>query len=394
MGRSTKLSVGVNVILLGVVSFITDTSSEMAMPVLPMFIQALAPAGIAALAVGLVGGLGGLVANVLKVLSGYWSDRLGVRKPLVASGYLSSAVAKLFIPFSTTWHHVLVLKPVERVGKGLRTAPRDALIAESAPEEIRGKAFGLHRALDTSGAILGSTLALLLTLMGVGIREILVISAVVAFLALPPLYFVREVRSKPRRSGFIAGFGELSPAFRRYVLVASVFALADFTYMLFILRAREALVGVVPKVWVNAIPILLYVLFNVSYALLSIPSGVLSDKIGRRRVLTVGYLIFALTCLGFTLGCAVPLLVALFILYGVSKAFVDGTQRAYASDLAPPDLKGMALGTFHTVTGFATLLAGVIAGALWTALGANAAFAYGCVLAFLSAVLMEAATTR
>ena len=387
-----RASVGLNVILLGITSLLTDTSSEIAMPILPIFISMLAPAGMAAMAVGLVGGLGDSVANLLKVPSGYWSDRIGRRKPLVALGYFSSAVAKLFMPLATAWHHLLVLRPLERVGKGIRTAPRDALVAESAPQEVRGKAFGIHRAMDTTGAIAGSATALLLVLAGIGIREILIISAAIAFIALIPIYFVRDVRSKPKETGLIAGFGQLSKPFKKYILITAIFALSDFTYMLFILKAREALTGVVQGVWVNAIPILLYVLFNVSYAALSVPSGTLSDRIGRRRVLVMGYLVYAATCLGFSAWQAIPLMALLFLLYGVSKALVDGTQRAYASDLAPPELKGTALGTFHTTTGFATLFAGVVAGALWTGLGASATFLYGFALALASALLMAAFT--
>jgi MFS family permease len=172
-------------LLLGLTSFLTDTSSEMIMPILPFFISALGGTG---LVVGLIGGLEESVSSILKVIAGYWSDKTGKRKMFVSSGYLASAVSKIFLAFSTIWQHVLILKPIERVGKGLRTAPRDAIIADYTEKDVRGKAFGLHRTLDTGGAILGSTLALILFwFMELEFNAIIFVGALMAFSALIPL---------------------------------------------------------------------------------------------------------------------------------------------------------------------------------------------------------------
>ena len=375
-----------NVILLGLVSFITDVSSEMIHPLLPEFIRVL---GGTALIVSLVGSLGDFVQNVLKAPSGYLSDRVGRRKALAAAGYAISATSKLFMPFATL-PQIMVLRASERAGKGVRTAPRDALIAESGGK--RGRAFGIHRALDTLGAIIGSSLAFaFLLLAGWGIKEVMICGAIIAFLALIPFVFVKEVARRPgepsrwRRP-------DLPSDLKRFIVASSLFGLSNITYMLFLLFA---LMFVEPPFGLShlAFATALYVLFNVFYAGLSLPSGVLSDKIGRKKVISLGYLVFALTCLLFSvreLSASVPILVGLFSLYGTSKALIDGTQRAYASDLAPEEGKGYALGVFHTATGLANLACGFIAGYLWLLLGPTWTFVYASVLSAISAVLLMA----
>ena len=188
--------ISANILLLGVVSFLNDLSSEMFAPILPMFITSLGGAG---LIVGLIGGLQDSIASILKVLSGYWSDRVGRRKIFVFSGYLTSAIFKLLLAFSRIWQHILLFVSFERVGKGLRTAPRDAIIADSMPE-ARGKGFGIHRALDTLGAILGGIMALVLYwFLEFGFTSIIFIAAIIAFISLSPLYFVKEVKREPQK---------------------------------------------------------------------------------------------------------------------------------------------------------------------------------------------------
>ena len=383
------LGVSLNVLLLGLVSFITDVSSEMIHPVLPKFVEAL---WASALAVGLVGGIGDLTQNVLKAPAGYLSDRVRRRKALTAAGYAISAFSKIAMPFSTSWTQLAVIRAVERTGKGVRTAPRDALIAESGGK--RGKAFGLHRALDTSGAVLGSLIALLLLLHGWLVREVMLLGALIAFLALIPLVPVRETLG-PRREGK-RGSSWTRPALPRnlkaFVFVASLFGLANMTYMLFlfyVLKFMSPPPGLTRLTFAAA----LYVLFNIVYALLSLPSGVLSDRIGRRKVIALGYLVFALTCLGFTntgLASSIPVAIGLFCLYGASRALVDGTQRAYASDLAPAEGRGYALGVFHTCVGLASLASGAIVGLLWDLVGVAWAFSFATALSALSALLLLA----
>ena len=375
-----------NVLLLSIVSFLTDMSSEMILPILPLFLVTIGGTGII---LGLVGGLGDSVASILKVFSGYFSDKLGKRKTLVYAGYQTSAVSKLFFAFATIWQHLLILRPIERLGKGIRTAPRDALIVESVRE--RGKGFGIHRAFDTAGAIIGSILALFFVIFySLGFRTIFLIAGGVAFLALVPLIFLRETKSRPisKTISLHISFKETPRSLKIFIIIATLFALGNFSYFFFILRAQQffpaeselAIIG----------PLFLYVLLNVVYAAFCIPLGILSDKIGRKKVLIAGYALFGFVCLGFTqLYSSLVYLIILFMLYGLVYALVDANQRAFVSDLASEDLKGTALGTFHTAIGIALLPGSIIAGFLWDFIDPYATFLYGALLAFLAVALFS-----
>ncbi|MFX0097036.1 MAG: MFS transporter [Candidatus Hodarchaeota archaeon] len=382
MKKGFLRGLGINIILLGIASFITDVSSDMIQPILPLFIIAIGGAG---LAVGLIGGLGDSIAGVLKIISGYLSDKTGRRKPFVVAGYGSSSVSKLFFPASSTWVHMLALRPVERIGKGLRTAPRDAIIADSAAQEIRGKAFGFHRTLDSAGAILGSSIALVLYwFLGWDFAPILLVAGVIAFLALVPLVFVREIRREPRPTALSISLRALPGHLRFFILVATLFALGNFTYMFFVLKVWDIL----PAETVTIIVILLYIWFNVVYTVFSIPIGMISDKIGRKTILFLGYVLFAITCLAIILPSSLELLIIVFAFYGLVNALIEGTQRALASDLVGSELRGTALGTFHTAISLATLPAGIFAGLLWEFIDPVATFIYGAILALLSAMLL------
>ena len=381
MQSSTYLKgISINILLLGIVSFLNDLSSEMIMPILPMFITALGGTGMA---IGLIGGIRDSLSSLLKVFCGYWSDKTGKRKVFVFSGYLTSSVFKLLLSFSQVWPQVLVFSGLERVGKGLRTAPRDAIIADSMPKK-RGKGFGVHRALDTSGAILGSVVVFLLFwFLGLGFKTIILIAALLAFLSLIPLHFVKERKKAPQQINLKIGLGTLPGSLKLFIAVSSLFSMANFSYMFFILRAKEYFTG---KLSVG-VPILLYVLFNIFYAAFAIPFGTLSDRIGRRRVIVLGYLLFSLTSLGFALFKSLPAFVVLFALYGLAYAIVDGNQRAYVADLSSERLRGTALGTFHTATGLAALPASLLAGLLWQRVSPEATFVYGSAVGIVSVAL-------
>ncbi|HHD92171.1 MAG TPA: MFS transporter, partial [Candidatus Portnoybacteria bacterium] len=229
-----------NVILLGIVSFLNDLSSEMIMPILPMFITALGGAGFA---VGLIGGLRDSISSILKVLAGYWSDKTGRRKIFVFSGYLTSAIFKFLLSLSAIWQQILVFASLERVGKGLRTAPRDAIIADSMPEN-RGRGFGIHRAMDTSGAIAGSIVTLILIwFFSLKFKPIILTASILALLSLIPLHFVREKKNKPQDISLKIGLKRLSHPLRLFILISSLFALANFSYMFFILQAKSLFTG-------------------------------------------------------------------------------------------------------------------------------------------------------
>jgi len=375
--------VSANVLLLGVVSFLNDLSSEMIMPILPMFITAL---GGAVWIVGLIGGLQDSISSILKVLSGYWSDRIGRRKIFVSSGYLTSAGFKLLLSFSTIWQHILIFTSFERVGKGLRTAPRDAIIADSMPD-ARGKGFGIHRALDTAGAISGGIAALIFYwFFGFGFGLIIFIAAIVAFISLFPLYFVKEGKRERQEIRLQISLKKLPKRLKLYILVATVFALANFTYMLFIYKALDTFTLTEVKEPI-ALAILLYVLFNIFYAVLAIPFGTLSDRIGREKVLIFGYFLFSVICLGFAFSNSLADFLVLFPLYGVVYAMVDGNQRAFVSDLSTEELRATALGSFHTIIGLVALPASLTAGILWQTISPNATFIYGSVISFIAVIL-------
>ncbi len=369
-----------NIYLLGLVSLLNDASSEIIQPILPLFISSLGGGG---LAVGLIGGLSDGLPTLFKVLSGLWSDRLGKRKSLVAAGYGLSAVGKLLLALAATWQQVFVFKTLERSGKGIRSAPRDAIIAESVPRAGRGKGFGIHRALDSLGAVIGSVLAYLLWKGGMDFRMIFIVAGIVAFVALLPLIPVKESFKSPSHC-LRPGFSSLSPDLGRFVAIASLFALGNFSYMFFILRAQEFFSG---KMAIGA-PLLLYVLFNLVYTLFSIPSGSWSDRVGRKKVLTVGYSLFALVSLGFAFVSSVPVLVLLFAFYGLVFAIVDGAERAFVSDLCRADVRGTGLGVYYGAVGISAIASGVVAGALWQYLNAEATFLFGAIAAFMASILL------
>jgi len=364
MRKKFLQGISANVILLGLVSFINDASSDMIFAVLPIFIVSLGGMG---LAVGLIGGLADTVSGILKVFSGYWSDKTGKRKPFIFWGYFTSSITKILFPFARIWQNLAVLIPVERVGKGLRSAPRDAVIAGSTSPEMRGRAFGIHRALDTSGAFIGAAGAFVLFwIFKLELKSIILIAAIISFFAIIPIFFIKEKRvSLQRNLSFKISLKNLPLNFKRYVLAATIFSLSTFTYMFFILKSKAVFDNLFSPRLAVAIPILLYVYFNFIYALSSVPAGIISDKIGRKKTLVLGYLVYSFTCIGFSLANSLSAFIVLFAVYGISFGLIEGNQRAFASDFVAGDLSGTALGTLHTCVTLANLPAGIIAGLLW-----------------------------
>ncbi len=372
-----------NIWLLGATSFLTDLSSEMIMPLLPLFLSSLGGGGML---IGIIGGLGDSIASLFKVFSGYMSDKTGKRKLYVFFGYSLSSFAKLLFAFaSSAWDFVL-LRPLERFGKGIRTAPRDAIIAESTIKEKRGKGFGIHRALDNFGAVVGSIIALLLvTTYTFTFQSVFLVAAIVSFTALIPLMWIKEKHIKPKRYTSIKiGFSKLSDNLKLFIFVSSLFALANFTYMFYILRAQDV-VGVQFGI---AMPMVLYIIMNVTETIFSTPAGMLSDKIGRVNVLLIGYGVFAIMSLGFFIVSSFILLIPLFVVYGIALSFVDATERALVSDLAHKDYRATAIGTYHTATGLAMLPAGMIAGALWQFVSPDATFIYSASVSFIAFIML------
>jgi len=368
-----------NVFVLGLVSLCTDASSEMIYPLIPLFLLGTLRAPVAVL--GVIEGLAEATASVLKGVSGWVSDRVGRRRPLVIAGYGLAAVTKPLLALALGWPLVLTARVLDRFGKGLRGSPRDALIADSTDPAFRGRAFGFHRSADQAGAVIGPLLALpLLALFHENYRALFTVAFLPAALGVIALTAVRETGRRPAPGAPPAGFRlrDAAPAFRRFLGVTLLFALGNSSDTFLILRARQ--------LGLEAHEImLLYAAFNLTYALSAYPAGVLSDRIGRKRVLVSGFGVFALVYFGFGLAAGRAAVWPLFLVYGLYQGLTDGTARAFVVDLVGPAHRATALGFYATATGLAAFPASLFAGLLWQRLGPAAPFYYGALTAALAA---------
>ena len=364
---------------LGLVSLLTDVSSEMIYPLLPAFLTGTLRAGPAFL--GVVEGLAETVAAFVKLGAGRLSDRLSRRKPLVVAGYSLSSLVRPLVALAAAPVHVLIVRLLDRVGKGVRSAPRDALLTEVTAAADRGRAFGFQRAMDHAGAALGPILASGVLLFTGELRVVFALAAVPAALAV--LALVRGVREEPRGSGVTpvatAASAPLEPALVRYLVVLAVFTLGNSSDAFLLLRAQQAGVplALVPLLWT---------LHHLVKAGAGTWGGALSDRVGRRRVILLGWGIYALAYAGFAVAASPLAIVALFTLYGLFHALTEGAERALVADLAGEATRGRAFGLFHAVTGAALLPASLITGVLWQRLGAPVALGTGAALAALAAL--------
>jgi MFS family permease len=375
-----------SVIALGWVSFLTDVSSDMIYPLLPAFLTKTLGAGPSA--VGLIEGVAETTASLTKIGSGIWSDRTRRRKPIVVLGYVIAAVARPLVAFARLWSQVLAIRFTDRVGKGIRTSPRDALLADIVPSDRRGRAFGLQRAMDNAGAVVGPLLAaLLLKLEFVDERGVFLLAAVPGFAAI--LVLLLAVPNTPRRSEGASAVavpaGKLPARFWRVIAIFAFFTLANSTDAFLLLRAQDAGVAL----W--QLP-LLWSFFHAVKTATGVPGGALADRAGRIPAITLGWLVYCLAYAGFAFVSRPLAVWALFAFYALFFGLTEGSERAFVADLVPERLRGRAYGTFHAAIGLTALPASVIFGLLWKRFGARTAFLTGAAVALAAAVALWTAT--
>lgn len=395
-GRSALGGLPRNVWVVTATSFLTDVSSEMLASLVPLYLRNVLGASTAV--VGLVEGVAEATAGLLKVVSGWLSDRVGRRKGLAVAGYTLSTAARPFLMVANSWGSVLAVRFADRLGKGIRGAPRDALVADSTAPSQRGLAFGVHRAGDTAGAVVGLLVALAVVwaserdarlLSRPAFRTLVVLGTAPAALAVAVLALgAREVlttgapRAAPRLTLL-----PFDARFRRFVAVVVLFSLGNSSDAFLVLRAQAAGLPVVGVVG-------MMITFNVIYAAASGPLGSLSDRIGRRRIIIAGWLVYAAIYLGFARVTTGAQAWALMAVYGLYYAATEGVARAYVADLVPAGLRGTAFGVFNAAVGIAALPASLIAGVLWQGVGPwpgfgpSAPFLFGSLTALLASLLL------
>ncbi|HEY7802493.1 MAG TPA: MFS transporter [Dehalococcoidia bacterium] len=383
LAKPAVAGVSRNVIVLGFVSLFADVSSEMVYPIIPLFLRTTLGAPV--LAVGVIEGVAESTASVLNFIFGWLSDKFSRRLPFTFFGYSMTAIAKPGLAAATIWPFVLLARFVDRAGKGVRGAPRDALIAVSTAPATRGRSFGLHRSMDTTGAIVGPLIAigLLAWFGGHNYRPIFLVAFIPGVISVVLLLFVREARHRPSGEPLppLLSFRGYDRRFLIFVGVTLLFSFGNSSDAFLVLRARNVGLGATAVVFA-------YVLYNISYALLSFPAGGKSDTIGRRPLLIAGFVIFALVYAGFAAARTTWNVWVLFVIYGAYIAFTDGVGKAYVSDLVPRGRRGSALGLYTASTGVMLLFSSIIGGALWDAFGPATTFIFGAATAGLAALLL------
>ena len=393
--RATLRDLPRNVWAVSLTSFLMDISSEMVINILPLFLFNVL--GVRMSLIGVIEGIAEATASLLKLFSGWFSDRLRARKWLAVSGYAISALVKPFFYFANSWITIAAVRFTDRVGKGIRTAPRDALVADSVTEKTRGLAFGFHRAADTAGATLGLLVALgvvwyvqsnVVHLGESTFRIIVLVSLIPAVLAVLTLAIgAQDVPVTGQRAAPKFAFKSLGKPFMVFMVIVSVFEIGNSSDAFLVLRAQErglSVTGILSML----------IVFNLVYTLVSTPAGALSDRIGRKRLIIAGWFVYAVVYLGFGLAQTAVQVWVLYAFYGLYYSLAYGTSKAMIADLVPENVRGTAYGTYNAAIGILDFPASVIAGVLWQGvgawigLGAAAPFIFGSAAALLAALLM------
>lgn len=381
---------GRNVLALSVVSLLTDVASEMTYPLLPIFLATVL--GASATAIGTIEGAAETTAAILKLVSGWWADRVRRRKPLVLLGYTIASVIRPLIGLAQSASQVLSIRVTDRIGKGIRSSPRDALIADSVDPAIRGRAFGFHRAADHAGAVIGPLIAFaILRWSTLDLRTVFLLTAIPGALAVATLLFgVREApraEREPRERGALDLKAPLNRRFWAYLGVLFLFTLGNSTDAFLLLRANQ--LGMAP-----ALAPILWAMLHVVKSLSSTPGGALSDRIGRKPLIVSGWLLYAAVYFAFGRAGSQWQAWALFAVYGIYFGLTEGVEKALVADLVPAERRGTAFGWYNLAIGIGALPASLMFGAIWDRWGSVTAFDFGAVLALAAAIGMAFVAPR
>ena len=370
--------ISVNILLLGLVSFFTDISTEMVYPILPLYLSSIM--GATPTIIGIIEGIAESLASIVKLFSGIFADKYGNKKRLAFFGYSFSLINKIIILFSATWIGVLAARIIDRFGKGIRTAPRDALIAESSDKSQLGRAYGMHKGLDLLGTAVGILFAfIILTINENEYRKIFIYSLIPAIAGIICILFVKDSKVKTSKKEISFKWKTLDRRLRLFLIFIFIFTLGNSSNAFIILRTKAA--G-----YTSQGAILLYFLFNIVASIMSLPVGQLSDKIGRKNILCAGYFLYGIVYLGIGLFSNKSLFIVLFILYGFYTALTAGIERALIVEIVNESQKASALGLHSAIAGLGLLPASIIAGLLWDHAGESMPFIFGGALAFITSI--------
>lgn len=383
MKRATRSRLPRTVILLGIVSLLSDAGSDMIVPLLPAFLTVALGGG--AMALGWIEGIADTIASLLKLFAGQWADRVGRYRPFVVAGYTLSAIAKPFVALAAAPWHVIAVRATDRTGKGLRTSPRDALLAAAVPQERHGEAFGFHRAMDHAGAVIGPLVAILLLLfVTTELRTIFWLAAIPGALSIAFLFFVPVDEAPPRIATQVRLSWRASRPGRtlaRFLVPLAVFALGNASDLFLLLKAstHDAPLYTLPLLWLA---------LHVVKAVSSLYAGRLSDRIGALPTIISGWIVYAAVYGALAFAESQVAIVALCIVYGLYHGLTEGAEKALVARLSPEDERGASFGWYHLTVGLCALPASVIFGTIWELYGSRSAFLFGAALAALACILL------